>query len=82
MSWETRADRIDHDGRRFVWLQIADDITADIRSGALPTDSRLPSEDALAEIYGVARGTIRRAVRHLVDEDLVEVVHGRGTFVL
>jgi DNA-binding GntR family transcriptional regulator len=82
MAWGNRADRIDHDGPQFVWQQIADDIAADIRSGVLPANSRLPSEQALAaEVYGVARATVRRAIASLVEEGLLVVVHGRGTFV-
>ena len=82
MGWGNRADQIDHEGPRFVWQQIADDIAADIRSGALPANSRLPSEQALAdEVYGVARATVRRAIASLVEQDLLVVVHGRGTFV-
>jgi DNA-binding transcriptional regulator YhcF (GntR family) len=47
----------------------------------LPT-SRLPSEQALGdEVYGVARATVRRAIASLVEQGLVVVVHGRGTFV-
>jgi GntR family transcriptional regulator len=82
MAWGNRADRIDREGPRFVWQQIADDIAAEIRSGVQPADSRLPSEQALAdEVYGVARPTVRRAIAHLVDEGLLVVVHGRGTYV-
>ncbi|MFL6123732.1 GntR family transcriptional regulator [Actinophytocola sp.] len=82
MAWGNRADRIDHEGPRFVWQQIADDIAADIDSGALPANSRLPSEQALGdEVYGVARATVRRAIASLVEQGLVVVVHGRGTFV-
>lgn len=82
MAWGNRADRIDHEGPRFVWQQIADDIAADIRRDALPVNSRLPSEQALAvDVYGVARATVRRAIASLVEEGLLEVVHGRGTFV-
>ncbi|KAA5836071.1 GntR family transcriptional regulator [Saccharopolyspora hirsuta] len=81
MSWNDRSDRINHDGPTTVWRQVADDITADIESGELSPGSRLPSEAELAELYGVARGTIRRAVVALVESDAVTVVHGRGTFV-
>lgn len=82
MAWGNRADRIDHEGPRFVWQQIADDIAADIRSGALPASSRLPSEQALAdEVYGVARATIRRAIASLTGEGVLVVMHGRGTYV-
>lgn len=82
MTWGNRADRIEHEGPRFVWQQIADDIAADIHSGALPVNSRLPSEQALAdEVYGVARATVRRAIASLVEEGLLVVMHGRGTYV-
>jgi DNA-binding GntR family transcriptional regulator len=81
VSWPSRADRIKHDSAVLVWRQVADDLTADIRSGELPPGARLPSEVELAEIYGVARVTIRRAVAELRKDGLVVVVHGRGTFV-
>lgn len=81
MTWQNRSDRIDHDGPVTVWQQVANDITADIESGELPEGSRLPSEAELAELYGVARGTIRRALGALANAGTLTVVHGRGTFV-
>jgi DNA-binding GntR family transcriptional regulator len=75
MDWGDRAGRIDHDGARFVWEQIAEDIAADIASGELVGGARLPSEQALA------RATVRRAIASLVDRDVLVVRHGRGTFV-
>jgi DNA-binding GntR family transcriptional regulator len=42
---------------------------------------RLPSEVELAQQYGVARMTVRRAVAQLRDKGLVVTVHGRGPFV-
>jgi DNA-binding GntR family transcriptional regulator len=81
MVWGDRADRINHTGPRFVWEQIAADIAADIASGELAADNRLPPEDALAEVYGVSRPTVRRAIASLVEKNLLVVRHGRGTFV-
>jgi GntR family transcriptional regulator len=77
MSWPSRADRIKHDSAVLVWRQVADDLTADIRSDELPPGSRLPSELELSEIYGVARVTLRRAVAELRKDGLVVVVAGR-----
>lgn len=74
-------DRIDHDGPEYIYAQIAADIAADIESGQLSTSSRLPSADELAEIYGVARLTARRAIKHLAEQDLVTIRPGRGTYV-
>ena len=41
----------------------------------------LPAPD-LAEHYEVARMTARRAVRELTERGLVQVIVGKGTFVL
>lgn len=78
---DSRAKRIKHDGPEYVYVQIADDIAADIRTGVLPAGSRLPSADDIADTYGVARLTARRAVRHLADQGLVIVSPGKGTYV-
>ena len=82
MSWDNRADRIDHDGPALVWEQVRDDLLADLDSGELPPGTRLPSEQALADdIYGVSRPTVRRAIAGLVEQGRLKVVHGRGTYV-
>lgn len=79
--WESRADRILHDGPATLWRQIADDVAAEIEAGDLSTGARLPTELELAEIYGVARDTVRRAVADLAERGLIVRVHGRGTSV-
>ena len=42
----------------------------------------LPSESYLQQTHGVARGTVRRAIRTLVDEGLVYTITARGTFIV
>jgi DNA-binding GntR family transcriptional regulator len=81
MSLPDRRDRIDHRAPRLLWQQVADDLRADMDSGELATDARLPGELDLADQYGVSRDTIRRAIQELVSEDRLVVLHGRGTFV-
>jgi DNA-binding GntR family transcriptional regulator len=81
MSWQDRSDRIDHHGPETVWSQVAADLRHDIESGELPSGTKLPSEPELAEIYGVARVTIRTAIGSLKEAGLVVVTVGRGTFV-
>jgi DNA-binding GntR family transcriptional regulator len=82
MSWDNRADRIDHDGPELVWEQVYGDLLADLEGGELPPGTRLPSEQALADdVYGVSRPTVRRAIAALVEEGRLKVVHGRGTYV-
>jgi len=75
------AQAIDPTSDRPVYKQIADLLRAAIRSGELGPGSRVPSEQELIDAHGVARGTIRQAVRLLASEGLVEVQHGRGAFV-
>jgi GntR family transcriptional regulator len=50
-------------------------------AGEFPPDSRLPGERALSEEYGVALGTIRRAMEELTGRGLVVVLPAKGTYV-
>ena len=52
-----------------------------IQTGALPPQSRLPSEQAMGEKFGVSRTVIREAVSRLKSEGLVETRQGSGAFV-
>ncbi|KOG83093.1 MULTISPECIES: GntR family transcriptional regulator [Streptomyces] len=63
------------------YLQIADDLAAQIRSGALVAGAAVPSETELMGRYGVASGTVRKAVAELRTTQLIETHHGRGSFV-
>src|SRR4051795_11982243 len=72
---------IDPTSDRPVFKQIADQLRAAIASGELVAGARVPSEQALMDTYGVARGTVRDAVDLLRGEGLVRTEHGRGTFV-
>jgi DNA-binding GntR family transcriptional regulator len=72
---------IEWDPTEYRYVQIADHIEGQIRTGVLHEGAALPSVPNLAEEYGVARMTIKRAVEILVERELVVVLHGRGTFV-
>ena len=61
--------------------QVAGAIMDEIRDGHLRAGSRLPSEQKLAEMYGVSRVTVRQALSVLRDRGLVEAVPRSGTFV-
>ncbi|WP_432758364.1 GntR family transcriptional regulator [Streptomyces virginiae] len=52
-----------------------------IRVGELPAGAQLPSESELAESYGVARGTVRRALHELEGAGHVQARQGVGRFV-
>lgn len=72
---------IDWNPTKYRYVQIADHIEAQIRDGRLQPRAALPAVDRLAEEYGVARMTIIRATKLLVERGLVVVLSGRGTFV-
>ncbi|MDN5916094.1 MAG: GntR family transcriptional regulator [Pseudonocardia sp.] len=63
---------------RGTFRQIADQLRDLIREGVLKPGAMVPSELALVEQHGVARGTVRSALALLVDEGLIEVVPGQG----
>ncbi|MCF3961392.1 GntR family transcriptional regulator [Streptomyces fuscigenes] len=63
------------------YLQIADDLAAQIHSGALAPGAPVPSESELMQRYAVASGTVRKAVAELRTTQLIETHHGRGSFV-
>ena len=44
-------------------------------------DEQIPTEYALMDILGMSRGTVKRAIKSLVDEGLLVQIRGRGTFV-
>lgn len=52
-----------------------------ISDGVWQPAKLLPSEQALAEEFGVSQGTVRKALDTLVAENLVERRQGKGTYV-
>ena len=61
------------------WRQVADDMRARIAAGEWT--GRLPSEKTLAQTYGVALGTVRKAMAQLRAEDLIFTDKGWGSYV-
>ena len=47
----------------------------------LKPGDRFLSENTLIGMYGVGRSTIREAIKLLVAENVVEIHHGKGTFI-
>ncbi|MET9973864.1 GntR family transcriptional regulator [Streptomyces microflavus] len=72
---------IDREGPIPPYRQIADQLRARIADGTIPVGRRIPSLVELEQEFGVARDTLRKAVKVLKDEGLVETVNGMGVFV-
>ena len=60
---------------------VADYIREKVYSKQWGVGEALPSEHELAAMLGVARGTVQKAIRTLVNEGLLVQQRGRGTFV-
>ena len=64
-----------------LYQQVAAAIREAILTGEFAPDALLPSEAQLMARYGVSRPTVRNAVAALRAEGLIDVRHGKGSFV-
>lgn len=69
------------DGPEYAYSQLANYLEARIRAGELAPGSRLPGERELATQYGVALGTVRRALQEMRERQLVVTTPSKGTFI-
>ncbi len=63
-----------------IWL--ADQVEASLLEGRYAVGAQMPTEQGLAESYGVSRQVVREATRLLEDRGLVDIRPGRGMTVL
>jgi DNA-binding GntR family transcriptional regulator len=63
------------------YQRIFADIRDKIRDGALAAHDKLPSTRELAEQYGVAHGTVQRALSELRLAGLIYSHQGRGSYI-
>jgi DNA-binding GntR family transcriptional regulator len=61
--------------------QITAIVRGRITSGQYPPGTRMPSTTTLAQEFGVATRTVRKALAPLAAEELIETRPGWGTFV-
>ncbi|GAA2657624.1 GntR family transcriptional regulator [Streptomyces aculeolatus] len=64
-----------------LYKQVAAAIRDAITTGEFEPGTLLPSETQLIERYHVSRPTVRNAIAALRTEGLIEVIHGKGSFV-
>lgn len=64
-----------------LYKQISQKIESDIVSGVYKEGDKLPSERQLAKENNVSVITSRKALAELEEEDLIERIQGKGTFV-
>lgn len=69
------------DNRLPRYQQLRDDLAARITRQEWRPGDPIPTEAELAKTYGVAIGTVRKAIDQLVGDGVLDRHQGRGTFV-
>ncbi len=64
-----------------MYLQIQEDVLAQIARGELQPGDQLPPQRTLSERYQASHMTIRRVIDHLVAEGAIYAIPGKGLFV-
>ncbi|MFF5493316.1 FadR/GntR family transcriptional regulator [Streptomyces aquilus] len=73
---------LSHPRRSALSEQVIAALRQQITSGEWPVGSRIPTEPELVEQLGVARNTVREAVRALAHNGLLDIRQGSGTYVV
>lgn len=68
--------------RSALSAQVIAALRQEITSGAWPVGTRIPTEPELVEQLGVARNTVREAIRALAHNGLLDIRQGSGTYVV
>lgn len=63
------------------YQRIVRDVKDQVRLGRLKGNDKLPSTRELAEHYGVAPGTVQRALAELRTDGVIYSHQGRGSFI-
>jgi DNA-binding GntR family transcriptional regulator len=73
---------IDYEGDVPLYLQLASILREQIDSGQIPPRHAIPSKRTMMQEYGVAAGTVERALGELRADGYLKTVRGRGLYVV
>ncbi|NQD79760.1 GntR family transcriptional regulator [Pseudomonas sp. CrR14] len=76
-----KSSTLGYDQRLPLYQRLREEMLAKIAAGEWSPGAPIPTEAELTKLYGVAIGTVRKAVDTLVSEGLLLRSQGRGTFV-
>lgn len=65
-----------------LYIQVQNYIKDKIAAGEWKPKEKLPAETNLADALEISRGTIKQAIKQLVNEGVLMQIHGKGTFVV
>ena len=65
-----------------LYTQIENDLLRLIKSGYLKIGDYIPPEDYIAQINGISKMTVRKAILNLTEKGYLRRERGKGTFVL
>ena len=68
--------------KRPLYFTIKEDIKNKVHTGVYHPGDVLPTENSLCEEYGASRVTIRRSIKELIDEGVLERGHGKTARVV
>jgi GntR family transcriptional regulator len=74
-------DLLNTDPRLVRYQKLRDDFVLKIAHQEWRAGEAIPGQEELAKSYGIAVGTVRKAIDLLVAEGLLDRIQGRGTFV-
>jgi len=72
---------IDKDSAVPLYFQVENLIKRSIEKGELKNGDKIPSESELCKMFDVSRNTVRKAISDLIEEGVLYIEHGKGTFV-
>jgi GntR family transcriptional regulator len=81
MSIQDEEASIDKDSVLPIYFQLENIFREKIKSGEWKNGERIPSESALCKTFNVSRNTVRKAIGDLINEGVLYIEQGKGTFV-
>ena len=64
-----------------LYIQLREEVRKKIENGDYPPGTAIPSENQLADAYGMHRLSVRFALKGLIQEGLLNSIQGKGIFV-
>ncbi|TIV51704.1 MAG: GntR family transcriptional regulator, partial [Mesorhizobium sp.] len=73
--------KLNRDEAAPLWVQLRNQVEEAINTGLLAANSRIPSEQALCDFFGVSRPVVRAAIGSLSNEGRIIKMPRKGMFV-